>query len=76
MGKKLTIDLGDLKLSADEHNALVGAVHSAVVSHLAKSTNASVHSAAKHLHDMGMGLVASAPKPAKAPKAAAKKAKA
>ncbi len=73
MGKKLTIDLGDVKLSPDEHNALVGAVHSAVVSHLAKSSNASVHAAAKHLHDMGMGLVATAPAAAPKAKAAPKK---
>ncbi len=65
MGKKLTIDLGDVKMSPEEHSALVGAVHGAVVSHLAKSSNASVHAAAKHLHDMGMGLVAASPKPAK-----------
>lgn len=70
---KLTIDLGDLKLSQDEHHALVGAVHTAVVGHLAASGNPAVHKATKSLHDMGMGLTATA---APAPKKAAKPAKA
>jgi hypothetical protein len=62
MGTKLTIDLGDLTLSQKEHHALVGAVHTAVVGHLAASSNASVHAAQKTLHDMGMGLAAPAAK--------------
>lgn len=70
MGKKLTIDLGDVAMTPDEHQALVGAVHAAVVSHLAKSTNPGVHAATKSLHEMGMGLTAAAPAaPAKKPAA-------
>lgn len=69
---KLTIDLGDVKLSDKEHQSLVSAVHAAVVSHLAASSNAAVHQASKHLHDMGMGLAAAAPAKAAKAKPAAK----
>jgi len=71
---KLTIDLGNVKLSQTEHHALVGAVHAAVVGHLAASANPAVHAATKSLHDMGMGLTAAAA-PAPAAKKPAKAAK-
>ncbi|MBN8892859.1 MAG: hypothetical protein ABS99_06925 [Acetobacteraceae bacterium SCN 69-10] len=53
---RFVVDLGDVKLTDEEHNAMAGAIHSAVIGQLAKVSDSSVHTATKTLHRAGMGF--------------------
>jgi hypothetical protein len=71
---RFVVDLGDVALTTDEHNAISSAIHTAVIGQLAKVSDPGVHSGTKTLHHAGMGFApaAAAAAPAKAKKAAKK----
>lgn len=69
---KFTVDLGDVALTADEHNAIASAIHTAVIGQLANVADPAVHAGTKTLHHAGMGFAAPEGAAAK-PKKPAKK---
>jgi hypothetical protein len=69
---RFVVDLGDLPLTAEEHNGIASAIHAAVIGHLAGASNPGLHAATKTLNHAGMGFAA--PSPASAVKGVAAKA--
>jgi hypothetical protein len=68
---RFVVDLGNVKLSEEEHSAIAGAIHSAVMSHLSKVSDPGAHHGTKTLTRAGMGFAPppDSPKPPKATKA-------
>ncbi len=67
---RFVVDLGNVKLSDEEHNGIASAIHAAVIGHLASSTNPGLHAATKTLNHAGMGFAAPNPVATRAGKAA------
>lgn len=70
---RFVVDLGDVSLSSDEHNAIASAIHTAVIGQLAKVSDPGVHAGTKTLHHAGMGFAPAAAATAAKPKKPAKK---
>ena len=58
---RFVVDLGDVKLSDEEHNGIASAIHTAVIGQLAKVADPSAHAATKTLNHAGMGFAAPSP---------------
>jgi hypothetical protein len=69
---RFVVDLGDVNLTGDEHNAIASAIHTAVIGQLAKVSDPGVHAGTKTLHHAGMGFTAPAAAAAKPKKPARK----